>query len=105
MNSTANQTAQPTKGPWHIGLRTAHSNRDVYGPLGELVALADAVFTDLATAQSNARLIAASPTMLEALKAAEHALEPLVQSTDYQAYRHAYDLIQAAIATAEGGRP
>ena len=59
---------QHTPGPWHIGLRTAHSKRDVYGPLGELVALADAVFTDLATAQANARLIAAAPDLLATLK-------------------------------------
>ena len=57
-----------TPGPWHIGLRTAYAKCDVYGPSGEPVALADAVFTDLATAQANARLIAAAPDLLAALQ-------------------------------------
>lgn len=57
-----------TSGPWHVGIRTAHSKRDVYGPQGSLVALADGVFTSLAEAQANARLIAAAPELADALR-------------------------------------
>lgn len=50
---------QHTKGPWHIGVRTAYSSCDIYGPSGELVAVTDDVFNALATARSNARRIIA----------------------------------------------
>ncbi len=43
--------------PWRIGVRTAHSKRDIYGPKGELVTLSDAVFTSLEEAQANAAFI------------------------------------------------
>lgn len=46
-----------TATPWHIGVRTAHSKRDIYGQQGELIALADGVHNSLATAQANAALI------------------------------------------------
>lgn len=66
-------TTTHTSGPWHIGIRTAHSKRDVYGTKGELIALADEVFTSLAVAQANAQLIAAAPAMLAALLAVDRA--------------------------------
>lgn len=48
-----------TPEPWHVGVRTAHSKRDIYGPQGSIVALADGVFTSLPEAQANARRIVA----------------------------------------------
>jgi hypothetical protein len=84
-----------TPGPWHIGVRTAHSKRDVYGERGELVALADAVFTDLATAQANARLIAAAPDLLsqcETVLAAWRGIGPVIDA----------DKLESAIARAKG---
>ena len=89
-----------TKGPWHIGLRTAHSKRDVYGERGELIALADAVFTDLATAQANARLIAASPDLLRALKGLLR--ETLATMEEEEQGSDAIADAVAAIAKAEG---
>lgn len=59
--------SEHTKGPWHIGLRTAHSKRDIYGTRGELIAVADACFTDLATAQANAAFIVRACNSHEAL--------------------------------------
>lgn len=55
----ARQEARHTPEPWHIGVRTAHSKRDIYGPQGSIVALADGVFTSLPEAQANARRIVA----------------------------------------------
>jgi hypothetical protein len=92
-------TTTHTPGPWHIGVRTAHSKRDIYGEQGELVALADAVFTDLATAQVNARLIAAAPELLEALKIALAAMVTMHgENTDPGQMA----IMRHAIAKAEG---
>ena len=71
-------TTQPTHtpGPWHIGMRPGPM---VYGQLGEQVADC----RGLDESQYNARLIAACPDMLEALKdllleavMTEHAFSP-----------------------------
>jgi hypothetical protein len=58
-----------TPGPWHIGVRTFHAGRDVYGPKGEPVAVADDAITATPEAEANARLIAAAPNLLAALQA------------------------------------
>jgi hypothetical protein len=58
-----------TPGPWHIGVRTFHAGRDVYGPKGEPVAVADDAITATPEAEANARLIAAAPDLLAALQA------------------------------------
>ena len=50
-----------TPGPWHVGVKTAHHGRDIYGPHGESVAITDDVATFPETAYANARLIAAAP--------------------------------------------
>ena len=44
----------------------------------------------------------AAPALLAALKDAEHALEPLVQTSEYGSYGYAYDIIVKAIKQAEG---
>lgn len=64
-----------TPGPWHIGVRTFHAGRDVYGPKGEPVAVADDAITATPEAEANARLIAAAPELLAALR---HLLEDAV---------------------------
>jgi len=58
-----------TPGPWHIGVRTFHAGRDVYGPKGEPVAVADDAITATPEAEANARLIAAATDLLAALQA------------------------------------
>ncbi len=64
-----------TPGPWHIDIRTAHSKREIYGERGDLIALTDAVFTDLATAQANAAFIVRACNSYEAmLEALKHAV-------------------------------
>lgn len=85
--------ASHTPGPWHVGVKTYHAGRDVYGPKGESVAITDDVMTDIDEAKANARLIAAAPDLLEAAKLGLMALDDT--APDYAA-------IKAAIAKAEG---
>jgi hypothetical protein len=54
------------------------------------------------TQEEDARILAAAPSLLAALKDAAHVLEPLVQSSEYGCYGYAYDKIIAAITNAEG---
>ncbi len=101
-----------TPGPWHIGVCTAYNKWDVYGELGELVAVADAVFTNLATAQANASLIVAAPETAaerDRLKASNaELLEALRDVLHHQVYGTSTSLplaierAQAAIDKAEG---
>ena len=89
-----------TPGPWHIGVRTYHAGRDVYGPKGEPVAVADDAITATPEAEANARLIAAAPELLAALQAI---------MDDPDAVDHILHLdavaADAAIAKATGGQP
>lgn len=56
-----------TPGPWHIGTHTYHAGRDVYGPKGEPVAVADQELTLPEESAANAALIAAAPDLLATL--------------------------------------
>lgn len=60
--------ASHTPGPWHVGVKTYHAGRDVYGPKGESVAITDDVMTNIDEAKANARLIAAAPDLLGELR-------------------------------------
>jgi len=85
-----------TPGPWHIGTRS--SGRAIYGSKGEEVA----TFTGLSMPDeelANARLIAAAPELLDALKWAVQQIEDDLDP-DHQT---AMDACLAAIARAEGG--
>lgn len=86
--------AKHTPGPWHTGVRTAYAGRDVYGPLGELVAVADSALSDMATAQANARLIAAAPSMLSTLQGWLDTLKTVEQGT---AWRDLPESVRSAV--------
>lgn len=110
-----------TPGPWVIhGL---NSTSDINGPVNpvrvakfwpgpgayEVVADCSHAVTGSASGEANARLIAAAPEMIEALKSAERVLQAQVRC-EFNAgapptgtYHHTKLLeIQAAIAKAEG---
>jgi len=92
-----------TTAPWHIGLRTAHSKRDIYGQHGELIALADAAFTDLATAQGNAALIVRAVNSHEELVARLRAAYNYLHARNLGLPARQLEAdIWAAIAKAEG---
>jgi hypothetical protein len=93
-----------TPGPWHIGVRTFHAGRDVYGPKGEPVAVADDAITATPEAEANARLIAAAPCLLACLEAlvGEADLGEVDLDDDDRAK---LEQARAAIAKATGGQP
>jgi hypothetical protein len=92
-----------TPGPWHIGVRTFHAGRDVYGPKGEPVAVADDAITATPEAEANARLIAAAPCLLACLEAlvGEADLGEVDLDDDDRAK---LEQARAAIAKATGGQ-
>jgi hypothetical protein len=92
-----------TPGPWHIGVRTFHAGRDVYGPKGEPVAVADDAITATPEAEANARLIAAAPCLLACLEAlvGEADLGEVDLDDDDRAK---LEPARAAIAKATGGQ-
>ena len=92
-----------TPGPWHIGVRTFHAGRDVYGPKGEPVAVADQELTLPEESAANARLIAAAPDLLAALEAlvGEADLGEVDLDDDDRAK---LEQARAAIAKATGGQ-
>ena len=90
-----------TPGPWHIGVRTFHAGRDVYVPKGEPVAVADDAITATPEAEANARLIAAAPDMLAALR--ELVVNNMGHPKGITVPQ--LDKARAAIAKATGGQP
>jgi hypothetical protein len=105
-------TAAHTPGPWAIGRITVGmcSDADVVQPNGDLVAivaggnwLPDTIPDEVVSA--NARLIAAAPDLLAALKHAQEAMA-WHGGCDFEAAdgKRAEDVIAAAIAKAEGNQ-
>ena len=96
-----------TPGPWHIGVRTFHAGRDVYGPKGEPVAVADDAITATPEAEANARLIAAAPDLLAALEAltACASMSGPAGTTAYLISNERMQAARAAIAKATGVQP
>lgn len=78
MNSPTKHTA----GPWHVGVKQA--DQIVYNSAGWAVANATVYHgkQDLEETKANARLIAASPQMLDALMLIERACAPGVDQSD-----------------------
>jgi hypothetical protein len=91
------KNTQYTPAPWKIGVRQPSSDKFIYGPSGEEVADCDRLFNTPQENLANARLIAAAPELLEALQAAEIAIESYSggESSDLET-------IRAAISKATG---
>lgn len=97
-----------SKGPWKLGVRQPNSSRFIYGPSGEEIADADRLTNFPDTNLANARLIAAAPSLLEALKG---LLE--IAHADYQGdpdpsemdIGYALGFAEEAVRLAEGGEP
>ena len=63
-----------TQGPWKIGVRQPTSDKFIYGPQGEEIADCDRKTNFSEENLANARLIAAAPDLLAALKGCADAL-------------------------------
>jgi len=97
-------SAQHTPGPWSVGSSTVtingagHSALAIWPPKakagkrGKQICLVAPIYDWNETDEANARLIAAAPELLEALRhLREHGVSP-----------RAWDMLNAAIAKAEG---
>lgn len=82
-----------SKGPWHYQEISDEYTHIVRGPTNEFIT--QLLQDRSGKAEANARLIAAAPELLEALKAIESCLSP--DDNDYAAQK-----VRAAIAKAEG---
>lgn len=92
-----------TPGPWHVVNDEAGTPTDIRGPQGQL--LAD-TFGELGEAYANARLIAASPALLAACRAAREMMNWEVETasnpTDWDDRKEALVvMLDAAIRQAE----
>lgn len=94
-----------TPGPWHTGgIFTPHPGEeyvDVWGPIPAGCQSGDQV-CQRATA-ADARLIAAAPELMEALRLAVHAMRAPIDGWKGEVERLALDKANAAIAKATGG--
>ena len=103
MNTATTTTHTP--GPWKHGETTMTRGR-IYGG-GVLVATLDPpqLQEEVAMKEADARLIAAAPDMLEALKACAdpRAFGNLMGGHSYDAEQRAMELVREAIAKATGG--
>ena len=86
-----------TQGPWTVDGAVATENLDVLGEGGR-VAMLDCDDIDAETLKANARLIAAAPEMLDALRVAQSELHYFIATRG----REAHEIVRAAIAKATG---
>lgn len=89
-----------TPGPWHTGVRTAYNGRDIYGPLGDLIAVADTFRANEEEAKANAQLIARAPDLLaevEWLRAALEASQSWVRGIAGVHHQEFADKLRAAL--------
>lgn len=86
-----------TQGPWTVDGAVATENLDVLGEGGR-IAMLDCDDIDAETLKANARLIAASPEMLDALRVAQSELHYFTATRG----REAHEIVRAAIAKATG---
>lgn len=96
-----------TPGPWTLKPNGVISGgKPIQLPNGEAVQqVAMATYLDDGDREANARLIAAAPELLEALRNAAtllNAIAPLMERQGSHDYRHGANLVAAAIAKAEG---
>jgi hypothetical protein len=104
-NHYSKREAKHTPGPWHAGSTT---NPTAIGPITDNMGTGTALLpvchiADRTEKHANARLIAAAPDLLEALKS-------VLESVPFAAYRGDGELeeveqkVKRAIAKAEGGK-
>lgn len=86
-----------TQGPWTVDGAVATENLDVLGEGGR-IAMLDCDDIDAETLKANARLIAASPEMLAALRVAQSELHYFTATRGSEAH----EIVRAAIAKATG---
>jgi FMN phosphatase YigB (HAD superfamily) len=91
-----------TPGPWECG-KFAHYFTDVVAVDGRRVATATIAYRSSAEADANARLLAAAPDLLAALRTARERIVSLSDATGSVSRRTLAD-IDAAIAKAEASR-
>ena len=91
---------QHTPRPWHIGKRAA--DVAIYGHKGEEVAKILDFFNDDEENKANARLIAAAPDLLAALKTCVSELNQLAFLANDKLAKEAIKKGVSAIAKAEG---
>mgnify|MGYP000022225138 CR=1 FL=1 len=112
MSTTHSGTAAPTPGPWQVfGVRHRLGDEDCQqvGPDGFAIAFLP-IGRDLCGALADARLIAAAPLMLEALRTTRECLEQanaagLIADTLWAGdCETLFDHIDAAIAAATGAQ-
>jgi hypothetical protein len=96
-------TTKHTPGPWHIGMKPGPI---IYGPSGEQVACLLPAMLDNQENKANARLIAAAPALLEALKALHIVgLGSMADTEGDDAAISAMEQARQAIAQATGEQP
>lgn len=99
----ANLSNTHTPGPWHLGLSQS-GRRFVYSSRGEQPLMPNVKLNKTGVTremEANARLIAAAPEMLEALKSAENFVDDHSEES-YAAGQTLLARIRAAISKAEG---
>lgn len=103
MNAKSPSTSKHTPGPWHIGMKPGPI---IYGPQGEQVADLRAHLLMPDESAANARLIAAAPELLEALKTMTDEYASSMRNAGVTHYPEALAIVRqarAVIAKAEGG--
>jgi hypothetical protein len=106
MDQEANMTTQHTPGPWIVDVAqdsdgTIHSVDVREAAYGLFVAAVEAHTDEHADVMANARLIAAAPDLLAALRAIE-AMPMTLQGDDWHCIQRMQQEASAAIARAEG---
>jgi hypothetical protein len=95
-----------TPGPWRIGVRQPNSDKFIYGAYGEEVADCDRLTNFPDENLSNARLIAAAPELLKALKLGLLLIERIEPNDKLDEHEQAFaNAARAAIQKATGEQP
>ena len=99
-------SATHTTGPWNKGQGPHNRQREIFGPSGWLIADCRTNQRSIKEEEANARLIAASPELLEACKMVEGAISWAKEHHGNKWQDHLtcqWSFLLNAIAKAEGG--